>query len=73
MKEIDGYWRRMGHLAIDTLENGNLLRHPLTPEDVGAAAEWFGYLLSEAHDMGMRLGEARGKYVTAMHAGKGER
>lgn len=63
--KIDGYWLRMGHLAIDALMTANRVRS-LSPSEIAVIAEWFGYLLSEVHDMGMRLGEAKGKYIVRM-------
>lgn len=62
MSEIDGYWLRMGHLAVDTLMAEGIIKD-LSPEQIGSIAEWVGGLLGNAHDMGMRLGETRGRFA----------
>lgn len=64
-RKLDGYWLRMGHLAIDALVTAGHTK-PMTAEEDAVVAEWFGYLLNEAHDVGMRLGEAKGEYTARM-------
>mgnify|MGYP001577499305 CR=1 FL=1 len=62
--KIDGYWLRMGHMAVDTLaDSGTLAPESCTPEKFSALGEYFGGLFEQAHDMGMRLGEARGRFL----------
>lgn len=67
---IDGYWLRMGYMLADTLRDADTLNPtvPQSTDQMTALAEYFGGLMEQAHDMGMRLGESKGRYLVAMRA-----
>lgn len=62
-KVIDGYWLRMGRLMVDSLVNEGTLRQNLLASELDSLAQRFGELFDNAHNMGIRLGEARGRYA----------
>ncbi len=69
-EQIDGYWLRMGHLAIDAMMSRSLTKSSLSPEEISEASEWLAGLFSNAHDMGMRLGEMRERFTSNRQGGE---
>ena len=53
-KPTDGYWLKMGALAVEALED--TLRSDLTKRRKEIIAEYLGGLLDNAYEMGIRLG-----------------
>lgn len=62
-EKLDGYWLRMGNMLLDSLIERKVIPSVLSAGENSALAEYLGGLLSDAHDMGMRLGEARGRFA----------
>lgn len=63
-KKIDGYWLRMGGLAVEALSE--TLHPDLTDRRKEIIAEYLGELFDNAYDMGIKLGRARERYVKEM-------
>lgn len=64
-KKVDGYWLRMGSLMVDTLSRENIVS-TLDEQQRKTVAEYLAGSLEDAHEMGMRLGESRGRFLCAM-------
>lgn len=59
-KVIDGYWKRMGKLAVEAL--GDVLRDDLTPRRREITAEYLGGIMEHANEMGMRFGKLSAQF-----------
>jgi hypothetical protein len=59
--KIDGYWLRMGGLLVEAIDD--CLTPDVTGKQQEVLAEYMGGLLENAYEMGVRLGEARGRFA----------
>lgn len=67
-RQADGYWIRMGALAVDALTE--CLRADLTPRRKEIIAEYLGGVMDDAYNMGIRLGELKATLPTELQGVK---